>query len=390
MTGVYIASDNIITSLGFTTTETIDKFRRHSIGLQMISDPALSPVRLPLSCVDTLLLEEKFRSLVSSFYPEFLNTAFTRMEKMFILSIQDSIHNSGLNLKGEETILIMSTTKGNIDLIGEEKKNLFDPKRLFLWEMARVIQDFFRLYHSPIVVSNACISGSLAIGIGARFIRSGKFRNAIVTGGDILSKFVISGFQSFQALSPEPCKPFDISRNGLSLGEGCATMVLTADETIISGDKITVAGFATSNDANHISGPSRTGEELAFAIGQSLSEAGIQASDIDFISAHGTATVFNDEMESRALTLAKLNDSPVNSFKGYIGHTLGAAGIIESVATIQSMNSNMLFKSAGFSESGVPEKIRVVEANNPANLIYCLKTASGFGGCNSSLVFIKQ
>ncbi|MEI6456971.1 MAG: beta-ketoacyl synthase, partial [bacterium] len=153
--------------------------------------------------------------------------------------------------------------------------------------------------------------------------------------------------------------------------------------------KISSGGSASSNDANHISGPSRTGQELSHAINVSLEEAGMKPGDISYISAHGTATPFNDEMESKAVSLSGLSDVPLNSFKGYWGHTLGAAGIIESAAAIHSLKKNMLFRSAGFDSPGVSEKITVIEQHARAVLRSCLKTASGFGGCNASIIFEK-
>jgi 3-oxoacyl-[acyl-carrier-protein] synthase-1 len=390
MTGTFVISDNIITSLGFSTSETIANIRQDYIGLKIVDDASFSPVPIPLSRVDTQLLEERFSQLLSLVHPEITGQRFTRMEKLLLLSIYDAIRDVDLDLSGERTILVLSTTKGNIDLLEAGKKGLFGENRVFLWELADVIKKFYRFYHPPVIVSNACISGSLAIGTAYRYIRSGLFDHAVVTGGDILTKFVVSGFQSFQSLSPEPCRPFDIAHNGLSLGEGCGTMIITSREPEKPGDTITIEGFATTNDANHISGPSRTGEELRMAINNSLKEANLTPSAIDFISAHGTATPFNDEMESKALGLAKLNDIPVNSLKGYWGHTLGAAGLIESIATVHSMKENMLFRSAGFKEPGVPEKINVITQHQSAKVLNSLKIASGFGGCNSSLVFRKH
>ena len=256
--------------------------------------------------------------------------------------------------------------------------------------MAEVIRHAFGFINPPLIVSNACVSGVLGIGVGYRYIRSGIYDHAVVCGGDILSQFVISGFQSFQSLSPEPCRPYDISRNGLSLGEACGTIILTADSSVVEGQKVIVEGASTSNDANHISGPSRTGEELALAISRSLKEAHLQPSDIGFISAHGTATPFNDEMEAKAFSMAGLKDVPLNSLKGYWGHTLGAAGIIESVAAIHSMKNNLLIRSAGFRELGVPEDICVIAENTEKTFGHLLKTASGFGGCNSAIIFSKS
>jgi 3-oxoacyl-[acyl-carrier-protein] synthase I len=390
MRPVFIASDNIITSLGFTTPEVVVKLKDNYIGIKTSDDPGLTPVPLPLSQVNSCTLVERFDTMValpgsgSAGYP------YTRLEMMFMLSVHDAIRQCGLDLSGPGTILIISTTKGNIDLLEEDKKKRFASERVYLWELAEVIRKFFGFRNTPVIISNACISGSLAIGLGFRYIKMGLYDNAVIAGGDILSKFVVSGFRSFQALSPDPCRPFDKDRTGLSLGEGCGTMVLTADRSLVKVPAITVDGFATTNDANHISGPSRTGEELSFAIDQSIKQAGVTAASIDFISAHGTATSYNDEMESKALALSGLGEAPVNSFKGYWGHTLGAAGVIESVAAIQSMRDEMLFRSAGFHEAGVPVKINVIAEHRKSRIRYCLKTASGFGGCNSSLVFRKH
>jgi 3-oxoacyl-[acyl-carrier-protein] synthase-1 len=110
---------------------------------------------------------------------------------------------------------------------------------------------------------------------------------------------------------------------------------------------------------------------------------------VDFISAHGTATPFNDEMESVALTRADLQDIPVNSFKGYWGHTLGAAGVIESIACAHSLISNQLISTMGFSEPGTTHPLAIIEANREASLNCCLKIASGFGGCNAALLLYK-
>jgi 3-oxoacyl-[acyl-carrier-protein] synthase-1 len=312
---------------------------------------------------------------------------FTRLEKMFIVSIDGSLKDIESNIYGSDSLLIISSTKGNIDLLDERMKDFPDPDRIYLWKMADIIGSFFGFANRPVIVSNACISGVLALSTAARMIEKGMFENIIVSGGDLLSEFVISGFLSFQALSPEPCKPFDIARKGLSLGEGCGTLVLSSK--LKKSIPITASGSAISNDANHISGPSRTGEELAMAITIALKEANLKPEDLDFISAHGTATLYNDEMESKAIGIAGLQTAPVNSFKGYWGHTLGAAGVIESVATIHSMESNMLFRSAGFDEPGVPVALSVIRRNTSTQVRNSLKIASGFGGCNAAMVFRK-
>jgi 3-oxoacyl-[acyl-carrier-protein] synthase-1 len=260
-------------------------------------------------------------------------------------------------------------------------------QRVHLWQLAEFISKLFNGSNVPVVVSNACTSGSVAIMLAARLIASGKFDHAIVTGGDIIPEFVISGFQSFQALSPEPCKPFDADRNGLSLGEGCGTVVMSCEPPLATeGKPVSVLGGATSNDANHISGPSRDGEGLYLAVSAALNEAKATAADLDFISAHGTATPYNDEMESLALAWAGLEQVPVNSFKGYIGHTLGAAGLIETILSAYSIRNSILFKSLGFSSIGVSRTLNIITENTDRPVRRVLKTASGFGGSNAALI----
>ena len=189
------------------------------------------------------------------------------------------------------------------------------------------------------------------------------------------------------AISGRPCRPFDADRDGISLGEAAGTIILSSSPNYAYG--IRISGGATGNDANHISGPSRTGMELCQVINKALQEAGVPASGIDFISAHGTATIYNDEMEAKAISLAGLHHVPMNSLKGYYGHTLGAAGLIESIVTIQSMKAGLVLPSKGFQQLGVTLPINICESLRYVSIQNTLKTASGFGGCNAAAVFSK-
>jgi 3-oxoacyl-[acyl-carrier-protein] synthase-1 len=237
------------------------------------------------------------------------------------------------------------------------------------------------------VISNACISGILALVTAMRLIRSGRYDTAVVAGADVISKFVLSGFGSFQAISAGPCKPFDQARDGINLGEGAGAVILSGKDRYRG--QLRIRGGSVSNDANHISGPSRTGEELARVIIRSLADAGCVPEEIDFISAHGTATLYNDEMEARAITLAQVQGAPVNSLKGYYGHTLGAAGLIESIVTLQSMREDRVLPSLGYETNGVSAPLNICSSLLHTPLDHCLKTASGFGGCNAALVMSK-
>jgi 3-oxoacyl-[acyl-carrier-protein] synthase-1 len=313
---------------------------------------------------------------------------FTRFEQMAICSLKDALSSTEIDFTDSKTLFILSTTKGNIDLLEKENELKFGRKRIYLWNTAQLLQSYFKFLNEPVVISNACISGVQAIITGARLIRANLYENVVINGTDIITEFVLSGFNSFQSLSTGPCRPFDKTRNGLSLGEGSGTIILTSKPVMSGGTNYILAGegFST-NDANHISGPSRTGEGLFIAINRLLKKSPLT---IDYISAHGTATLYNDEMESIAITRAGLQSVPINSFKGYWGHTLGAAGIIESIMGIWSVKNSVILNTKGYNESGVTNPIFVVNKPVQKEINTCLKIASGFGGCNAALIFYKK
>lgn len=303
-------------------------------------------------------------------------------EQLAICSVKKALHSLDEPLDLKKTAFILSTTKGNIELLGK-----ISDERTLLSYSAKQIAAHTGIQGKIFVVSHACVSGIVALQYGLRLLQAGRFRHVIVTGCDRFSRFVLNGFQSFQAISDEPCRPFDATRKGITLGEAAATIVLSLDKTDTALGRL-MSG-ATSNDANHISGPSRTGEELAMAITATIKEAGLTPAQIDMISAHGTATPYNDEMEAKAFDLAGLLHSPTHSFKGYIGHTLGAAGVLESAMVLECLRHKTLIPSAGFETLGVPKPITISRKFEPANIQYALKTASGFGGCNATLIWGK-
>jgi 3-oxoacyl-[acyl-carrier-protein] synthase-1 len=311
----------------------------------------------------------------------------TKFEKLLIASAEQALSSCDINPKDESTILIVSSTKGNISLLETEPDRPDLKKRIALHTSAKLVADYFEFKHQPLIVSNACISGIMGILTGLRLIQTGQYDNAVVVGADVITKFVLSGFQSFQAVSAEPCKPFDADRTGITLGEGAATMILTGNPQY--SNEVKVLAGAVSNDANHISAPSRTGEELCQAINKSLIDAGLTSADVDLISAHGTATMYNDEMEAKALSLAGLGNVPTNSLKGFYGHTLGAAGLIESIISVQSLKDGIILPTPGFETLGVSNSINVTTKLLTSPLKAFLKTASGFGGCNGAVLFGK-
>ncbi len=374
MTKVYIESTNITSPLGFTTEENAQKVYAGESGIRLNNDTTLSPKPILASYFN-------WKEIHDIFQQEPGNGNYTRFEKLAILSIKEAIEKSNIDLNTDRTLFILSTTKGNIDLLSEVINGKLPESRVKLQAAAKVIANYFGFYNKPMVVSNACISGIAAQVVAKRLIADGHYDHIIVNGTDILSRFIVSGFQSFFTLSEQPCKPFDGTRDGLTLGEGSATLIITKNQT-----NIEMVNGATSNDANHISGPSRTGQGLLVAIENTIKNY----NDISFISAHGTGTPYNDDMESKAITRAGLANIPVHSLKGYYGHTLGAAGAIETIISLESIKKNNLIKSLGCETPGTAEKLNIIMEQSVQKNNAVLKLGSGFGGCNAAALFVKN
>ncbi|MDT7828592.1 beta-ketoacyl synthase N-terminal-like domain-containing protein [Pricia sp. S334] len=376
---VYLSHNNIISSLGFDSPFVIDQISAEVSGLHLVDEPKILPRPFYASMIPKEDLDDAFGKLEAE-------SSHTRLEKMLMVSLDKVLKAPEIELT-DRVGLILSTTKGNIDVL--ESESPFPEKRAYLSVLGQTLQHYFGFVTEPIIVSNACVSGVLALVTAQRLIDQGKFDHVFVVAGDLVTKFIISGFNSFQALSDAPCRPYCASRSGINIGEAAASVLVTKDKNRLVAEAVEILGGASCNDANHISGPSRTGEGLFRSISSTLTETGLSPKEIDYISAHGTATMYNDEMEAIAFDRAGLANTPLNSLKGYFGHTLGASGLIETIIGMHSLHRNTLFASKGFQTLGVSRPINVIEKTTPKKLDTFLKTASGFGGSNTAAVFRK-
>jgi 3-oxoacyl-[acyl-carrier-protein] synthase I len=370
---VFAINPHIYSPLGTNSAENFASVLAGKTGLSA-EQFRFSEKPLWVSRLDTEQLENNFRMNTK--------TTFSKLEKMCLISMMAVINQTNLHEHLAETALVFCSTKGNIDALNE------NPEQISIPRLAQKLADFVGIPYKPYIISNACISGLQGIIWGKRLIKSGNFKYVLVVAGDLVSDFVLSGFKSFNAVSDEPCRPFDSDRKGINLGEASASILLTSDENLLSYHSANevVDGFV-SNDATHISAPSRTGEGLYKVIKQ-LQEK-YPEKPIDCISAHGTATIYNDEMESYAFTRAGLADVPLYSLKGYFGHTLGTAGLLESNILLQSMQGNTVPVSKGFQTNGTANCLNINTINSTKPLKNALKTASGFGGCNAAVLFSK-
>ncbi len=358
---VSVLADNVISPLGETSEENYQAVKE---GKSAIHAYAPMTAGIPNGFVASLLSSD--------------------FEELAFRSAQKAIDASGINISSTRTVFILSSTKGSIEKLGQT-----DDDKLYLGNIAQRIATRLGIQLSPIVVCNACISGLAAMILASRLLVSKKYDYAVVCGADCPGRFIISGFQSLNAMSAFSCQPFDIERQGLNLGEAAATVVLGREITTKSVNngcrrQVWQIGHGyIKNDAYHISAPSKTAEGLYEALLKTMN--GIDKRNIAFINAHGTATLFNDQMEAIAIHRAELQDIPVNALKGYVGHTLGAAGIMETILCMKAVDDHTVLGTRGYEEVGVSGRIQLSSKHHSTIKTSFIKQLSGFGGCNAAL-----
>jgi len=371
-------ANNIISPLGMNTAENYAAVKAGQSELKRYEGKWNLPEPFVASLVDRDKVEQAFATLAAK-------GEYTFFEKMIILSAKKAIEQTDIDPTSDKVLFILSTTKGNVFLL-DKRETGFLSERVRLGMSAHQMTEFFHNPNTPIVVSNACISGVCAQIQALRELEAGNFDYVVVVGCDVQSAFIVSGFQSFKALSPEPCKPFDANRTGLNLGDAAATIIYTRKDAVGPDEWVACRG-AIRNDANHISGPSRTGEGSYRALKVVLGD--VSPDKIAFINAHGTATLYNDEMESVAIERAGLAQVPVNGLKGYYGHTMGAAGILETILSMQAIDDHNILATRGYETLGVTHPLVVSNQNQATDKQAFIKLLSGFGGCNAALLMAK-
>lgn len=300
------------------------------------------------------------------------------------IAAQEALAEAG-NPSRQRMGLVLATTKANMSGICGQGQGLGSP--MFL---ARQLSQDLDLGLPPSALSAACASGIMAVATAARRIVTGECDTMLVLSVDIINEFILKGFGGMGALDPERCRPFDRQRRGVSLGDGAAAIVLTAHERNSIG--IRVAGYAGANDACHVTGPDYEGLGLGLAATRAIAHAGLQLTDIDLIHLHATGTQANDKSEAIGLgnVWSHVADKTPPAFgsKSQTGHTLGAAGGIESLLTIAGLERSCVPKNVGLETLGcdkrldLPTTIRELTRANHA-----LKIASGFGGVQGAAVF---
>lgn len=367
-------ADHILSPIGSTTQQNCQAVVDGHSGLQRYENYE----GIPNTFTASLFAEEQRESLMKE--------GHTFFESLIIHAMEGALSQTDIDPASDRVLYIISTTKGNVEIL--DKSHSLHGKRSNVSELRIVLKGRkgSTVTVSPIVVSTACISGVVSQIAAMRALESGRYDYAVVAGADVMSKFIISGFLSLKAVSAEACRPFDIERNGMNPGEAAACMVLQRRKNQASCFWMARRG-AIRNDAFHDSSPSPTAEGSYRALREVMN--GYDKNRLAMINAHGTSTLFNDEMESKALFRAGLSDVPVNSLKGYYGHTMGAAGLLETIVTQHTVADGIIVGTRGYSELGVSKPINISADNRQTDNKAFLKMISGFGGGNAVILWEK-
>lgn len=370
MNRVCVADASLVCSLGRSVEET---WRRLLAG-----DSAIAPV--------TRFSVERFNAHLAA--------CIEGLERKGNLSLTESLLElmlQGLGPVPVESRLFLATTKGSIDSLERLRRGQgASPTELEPRHLLGTVKNRFALTSGGTNINAACASSTIALARAAALIASGGADAVVVCCLDLVSEFVFSGFSALQGLSREPSRPFDRDRNGLSLGEGGAVLLLMSEQRLRREGRSclgTILGWGVANDAHHITAPARDGCGLVQAVRRALLQAGQGEESLAAINAHGTGTVYNDLMELTAFrTLFGDHKLPLHSVKGAIGHTLGAAGGIEAVLGLRSLAEGVIPPTVGLRHPEPAAEGLVSSQPTPIKGSTLLTTNSGFGGINAALV----
>lgn len=325
-----------------------------------------------------------------------------RATKLLLTAIDEALDEAGIaNSLSPDTSLILGTTLGGMLSGMAYHKEIIHGKKarpsLLLDYLAHYqaihIAKEYGLNSAALTISNACASGTNAIGIAYNEICRGNIDTAIAGGYDTMCEFTFAGFNSLQAVTQALCRPFDKNRDGLALGEGAGILLLEEMSHALSRNADIIAeiiGYGESSDAFHMTAPEPNGNGASLALSRALNSAGISAGDVDYINAHGTGTLYNDAMEARAIQKvfgSASKNIPVSSVKSMIGHLLGGAGTVEAVAAIMAMNEGILPPNINYKTPDPECCLNIVDkSGQKASIKRVVSNSFGFGGANAVIV----
>jgi len=326
-----------------------------------------------------------------------------RAARLLLLAAHEAWTQSGWP-PAENLPVVLGTTSGEMSLGQDYVRQALSAPGDFKKQATRIayyqvqrqaldLCDAFGFQGPLTIISNACASGANAIGHAFEMLRRGRAERVLTGGYDALCQLTFAGFDSLQALSPAPCRPFDAHRNGLTLGEGAAVLTL---ETLASAQKRgaeilgEIIGYGATSDTHHLTQPHPEGKAALAAMQAACACAGVSPEQVDYINAHGTATPQNDATESAAINSwagGRAGTLPVSSTKAGIGHLLGAAGAVEAVICLMALRGQWLPPEIALETPDPVCRFSIVRQPTDAKIEIALSNSFGFGGANASLLF---
>jgi 3-oxoacyl-[acyl-carrier-protein] synthase-1 len=388
---IYVTGLGVVSGIGLGVAANIASLRNHRHGMGKVT---LFPTKLDVPVSEVKYSNEELKRLLS------IDTEKTvsRTALLGMLAAKEAVDDARLDIASLRTGLISSTSVGGMDL-SEHFYDSFkrDNRKGRLREVishdcgasTEMIADYLKVNNFVTTISTACSSAANAIMLGARMIRNGQLDAAIVGGTDALCKFTLNGFNSLMILDKEHCRPFDVSRAGLNLGEGAGYIILQSEKSLRKDAYCLLSGYANVNEAFHQTGSSPEGNGPFWAMTEAIGQSGIPCEEIDYINVHGTGTPSNDLSEGLAIRrIFGERIPPFSSVKAFIGHTLGASEGIEAVYSVLSVRHGFVYPNLHF-EKPIEENRLIPETAFREGLPIrnVLSNSFGFGGNNSSLLF---
>lgn len=331
----------------------------------------------------------------------------SRTEALALMAADEAVRQAGLESppQGDRIAVVLGSTTGGMReyeefLIDGARGRRASRSRLLSFERAGAtdrVAARFGFTGPRYTLHTACASAATAILIGAELINAGLADAALAGGADALARITLGGFRALRLVDPEPCRPFDRNRRGLSLGEGAGVLILERPAAAAARGARPLARFlggGQSTDAHHLTSPAPDGAGAARAMIAALQEAGLPPTAVDHVNAHGTGTPANDAAEAAAIVSAlgeRAAACPVTSIKGSIGHTLGAAGAIEAIAAILALRTGSIPHTVGLREPDPAFGLDLVrEAPRRGDWKVVLSSSFGFGGANAVVCFARS
>jgi 3-oxoacyl-[acyl-carrier-protein] synthase II len=391
---VFVTGVGIVSAIGNGTVETLSSLKSLTSGIGKLT--LFESIHAHIPVAEVKLNQRQLAKLAGI---DDNHSPYSRNSLLALVAAKEALACATWDRTGDWVSgAVMATTVGGMDLNEQYYTSLLQDEShkdvILLLDSAdctEKVASMAGIRHHVSTISTACSSSANSIMLGARLIKNKRLQRALVGGTDALTRFTLNGFLALEILSLTGCRPFDRNRNGLTIGEGAAVLILES-EKVADPDRIIceITGYANANEAFHATASSADGLGAYLAMSGALETASLKPQDISYINAHGTGTEINDLSEGRAIQkIFGSSVPPVSSTKAFTGHTLGAAGAVEAVFSVLALQNQILLPGLNFSTPMEELYFQPVTKPSPAGIRHVMSNSFGFGGNNTSLIFSK-